>query len=136
MDEITQLPSSEKLQPILAELGRLCGATIELRPDSLIEESGTCAATAVARAPQGPSTVGRHDMLVKLFIAEDEGGPCEWALLFHYIDDRLVSPPGYHYVELMRKKSNGEVVWKNMGWKTDEYGEWSELGNLELGSDW
>lgn len=121
----------ERMSKLLSEIGPLCNNTLELAEGSIIAEGNYCAATAISRSGKNSSSLVRHTILVKLLIAEDDDGPRESALLFHYLDGQLVAPTGRSYLRLDRTKGPRGVEWVSMGWEADDYGEWNELREID-----
>lgn len=121
----------EELNVLLSEIGPLCGKHLRLLEDSIVVEGQYCAATALTRSDEGGSPLVQHTILAKLFIAESDHGTEKWVLLFHYLNGRLVAPVGLHYMRLVRAKAPEGVGWSNLGWEADEYGEWSELEEID-----
>jgi len=124
---------AEKMSGFLAEIGPLVGKRFDLIDGSISVDGAYGAATALSRSNEIRSLLIRHVILAKLLIAENDDGPQEWALLFHYLNGRLVAPVGFHYMRFVRTKALEGVEWRNMGWEADEYEEWSELS--EIGSE-
>ena len=127
------LALAERMRGFLREIGPLLGKRLDLIEGSVSADGAYGVATARSQSDEAKSLIVRHEILVKLLIAEGDGGSEEWALLFHYIDGRLVAPAGVHYMRFVRSKASGGAEWRNIGWEADEYEEWSEL--TELGSD-
>lgn len=123
---------AERISGFLTEIGPLLGKTLNFIEGSISVDGPYGTATALSQSNESRSLVIRHVILVKLLIAESDDGPQEWALLFHYLNGRLVSPAGFHYMRIVRSKVSGGVEWRNLGWEADEYEEWSELSELGL----
>lgn len=124
---------AERMSGFLAEIGPLLGKRLDLVEGSVGVDGPYGTATALSQSNESISLAVRHIILVKLFIAESDDGPQEWAILFHYLNGRLVAPAGFHYMRFVRSKVSGGIEWRNLGWEADEYEEWSQLS--ELGSE-
>jgi hypothetical protein len=123
---------AERMIGFLAEIGPSLGKRLDLIEGSVSVDGAYGTATALSQSNESRSLAVRHVILIKLLIAESDDGPQEWALLFHYLNGRLVAPAGFHYMRFVRSKVSGGVEWRNLGWEADEYEEWSHLSDLGL----
>lgn len=130
-DDISML--AERMSGFLTEIGPLLGKKLDLVEGSIGVDGPYGTATAISQSDESRSLAVRHVVLVKLLTAESDDGPQEWALVFHYLNGRLVAPAGFHHMRFVRSKVSAGVEWRNLGWEADEYEEWSQLS--ELGSE-
>ena len=128
-DDVSGL--AERMTGFLAEIAPLVGKLFDLVEGSVSVEGGYGAATALSRADESRGVLVRHTILVKLLVARNDDEPQEWALFFHYLNGRLVAPAGFHHMRFVRTEASRSVEWRNMGWETDEYDEWSELDEID-----